>query len=200
MEKNVHLDLGCGSRARNPYSRDYLIGCDIVELKQLEDLQNFEFISVDLTKTILPFETSTFDSISAFDFIEHVPRQAYDLNGKTWSPFINLMSEIHRILKPNGIFLASTPAYPRAEVFQDPTHVNFITDKTHEYFCGSSPYAQRYGFIGSFDKLRVEWEPQKNIYDKKSSAFKKWYRKNIEYKIFKGGITHLTWELKAIKT
>lgn len=197
--EDIHLDLGCGSRARNPYRRERVVGCDIVELEQQENLSNFTFKQLDLTKRKLPFESSSFDSISAFDFIEHIPRQAYDANGDSWSPFINLMNEIYRLLKPSGIFIASTPAYPRAEVFQDPTHVNFITEKTHEYFCGNNPYAARYGFTGVFEKIRVEWEPHKNIHDHRSGAIKKWCRKNIEYRLFKGGITHLTWELRALK-
>ncbi len=197
QNKQYHLDLGCGSMARNPYSRDILIGCDIVELPQAEVKKNFEFRQVDLTKNELPFDAGSFDSVSAFDFIEHVPRQGFDSNGKTFSPFINLMNEIHRILKPGGVFLASTPAYPSQEVFQDPTHVNFITEKTHEYFCGEYPYASRYGFTGAFDVIRVEWEPQKNIYDTKSGVVHKWYRKNIQHRWLRGGFTHLTWELRA---
>ena len=197
--KTTHLDLACGNRARNPYNRDLLTGCDLFEMKQINEVNNFNFLSVDLTKRNIPFADHSFDSISAFDFIEHVPRQAFDEDGKTYSPFIQLMNEIYRILKPEGIFLASTPAYPRKEAFQDPTHVNFITDKTHEYFCGREPYAHRYGFNGFFEVVRVEWEPPKNLFNIDDSKFRKWYRKNIEFQLLKGGITHLTWELKAIK-
>lgn len=199
MSQTYHLDLGCGSRARNPYKRDQLIGCDFVELEQLIPTDNFTFVSVDLTKNKLPFDTAQFDSISAFDFIEHVPRQGYQSNGEIFFPFMNLMSEIHRLLKPGGIFLASTPAYPRAEAFQDPTHVNIITEKTHEYFCGDAPYASRYGFKGHFEIIRVEWEPQKNTYLGSSRGVGEWWRKNIEFRFFKGGFSHLTWELRAIK-
>lgn len=199
MKETVHLDLGCGSRARNPYQRQKLIGCDFAELEQLTPVDNFAFVAVDLSKNRLPFEDATFDSVSAFDFIEHIPRQAYRINGTIVFPFMELMSEIYRVLKPNGIFLASTPAYPRPEAFQDPTHVNFITEKTHEYFCGDAPYAERYGFTGRFEARRIVWEPQKNTYAGSSRGMREWWRKNVEFRFFKGGFSHLTWELQAIK-
>lgn len=72
------------------------------------------------------------------------------------------MSDIWRVLKPGGIFYARTPAYPSAAAFQDPTHVNIITDQTISYFArrpaldGSlvDPWGldlgKRYGFKGEF--------------------------------------------------
>jgi SAM-dependent methyltransferase len=81
----------------------------------------------------LPIPTSTFDSISAYDFLEHIPRFAV-INNQGQFPFINFMNEVHKSLKPNGIFYAITPCYSREEAFVDPTHINFISRKTHAYF------------------------------------------------------------------
>lgn len=47
--------------------------------------------------TSLPFESSQFDAVTAFDVIEHVPD--VDL----------LLREIRRVLRPNGIFIFQTP-------------------------------------------------------------------------------------------
>ena len=59
-----------------------------------------------------------------------------------------------------GTFFARTPACPSAAAFQDPTHVNIITDQTVSYFTkrpvpdGSLidpwglPFGQRHGFKG----------------------------------------------------
>jgi len=69
------------------------------------------------------------------------------------------MSEIHRSLKPGGVFLAITPAYPSSAAFQDPTHVNIISKDTIHYFTGNHPWGSDlgYGFIGQFEIVTSEW-------------------------------------------
>lgn len=66
-----------------------------------------------------------------------------------------LMNEVHWVLKPNGIFYAVTPAHPHQKSFADPSHVNFITQDTHTYFCGDAPLGRMDGFQRSFDAVRV---------------------------------------------
>ena len=67
------------------------------------------------------------------------------------------MNEVWRVLKPGGIFYAVTPAYPMPEAFQDPTHVNIITDQTHHYFCRDWSYTSNYGFKGRFEIVAAKW-------------------------------------------
>lgn len=65
------------------------------------------FKRANLAVGALPYETNFFDSVSAYDVLEHIPRQAIDFqSGELKLPFINLMSEIWRILIPNGRFYA----------------------------------------------------------------------------------------------
>jgi SAM-dependent methyltransferase len=198
MNKSRHLDIGCGTAPRNPYHRDLLFACDLEDMEKNKIENGFHFKKVDLASEPLPFPDNYFTSISAFDVLEHIPRQAFDKTGKSIAPFINLMSEIYRVLEPNGLLLASTPAYPRPEAFQDPTHVNFITETTHTYFCGEQAYATRYGFKGNFLVKKAAWETQKNLYDSNTPKMRKIIR-NIQRRFLKGGITHFTWELTAIK-
>jgi SAM-dependent methyltransferase len=113
-------------------------------------------IGCDLAIAPIPCDANTFDFITAFDFIEHIPRVAI-IDGSTKFPFINLMNEIFRALKPGGLFFAKTPAYPCKEAFQDPTHVNIITEDTFPlYFCNQSA-GRIYGFSGSFTLVAQEW-------------------------------------------
>jgi SAM-dependent methyltransferase len=70
------------------------------------------------------------------------------------------MSEIYRCLKPNGIFIALTPAYPSEAAFQDPTHVNIISRTTIGYFAGEEPWAKLlgYGFDQEFSVVTETWQ------------------------------------------
>ncbi|MEK0419214.1 MAG: hypothetical protein RI949_3220 [Pseudomonadota bacterium] len=193
-----HLDLGCGYAPRNPLNQSLLYGCDLLDTSGIPEAPSFEYKQVNLVLDGIPYPDNYFDSVSAFDFIEHVPRQSMDAQGRPTLPFIALMNEIHRVLVPDGLLIASTTAFPHAQAFQDPTHVNIITDKTHEYFCGDDPYAKRYGFNGRFHAQRVVFELGKNVFDRKSSTLTKVLR-NFHRRWFKGGQPHLTWELMAKK-
>jgi hypothetical protein len=107
------------------------------------------------------------------------------------------MNEIYQALLPSDIFIASTPAYPHLEAFQDPTHVDIITVKTNEYFCGNDSYASRYGFVGRFRVNRIAFGVQKYIRSKFFSAEKR--LRNFHHRLFNSVLPHLTWELSAEK-
>jgi SAM-dependent methyltransferase len=193
-----HLDLGCGSKPRNPYFHSQLYGCDVRDPDNLVKETEFNYSKVNLATQKIPYPDNFFDSVSAFDFIEHIPRIGNLPDGSTDYPFINLMDEIYRVLCHGGIFVAATPAFPNAQAFQDPTHVNIITDKTHEYFSGDFPKARMYGFKGNFLKKTVEWGVPKNAHNVLEPKWRKIYR-NFEHVVFKSGKTHLIWELIAMK-
>ena len=154
---SVHLDLGCGASPRNPFAAEILYGTDFSEFgSRMQD--GIRFVSADLTRT-LPFEADSFSSISAYDVLEHIPRWERLADGSIIFPFVDLMQEIYRVLRPNGIFYAVTPGYPSNAAFQDPTHINFITQETLAYFSGDSVHAENlgYGFSGKFDVLHNSW-------------------------------------------
>lgn len=148
------LDLGCGKNPKNPFNAVKVCGVDI----RATDNDNIRV--ADLAVMPIPFQDNSFDYVTAFDFIEHIPRVSYLPQLRFC--FVELMNEIYRVLKPGGIFLSYTPAYPAAEAFQDPTHVNIITEKTFPiYFCMQSRSASIYGFNGYFKLEKNEWNKQR---------------------------------------
>ena len=189
-----HLDIGCGSSPRNPFSQDLLYGVDILSV----DASNldFEYVRSDVVLEKLPFEDSFFDSISCYDFLEHIPRTIHR-DSKLEFSFVGFMNEVHRILKPKGIFYALTPGYPNQAAFVDPTHVNFITSKSHKYFTLPKLRARPYGFKGSFKLAkRVKWVKVTN--ELEENNFKKLLNKFFYFFFFKKR-SHLLWQFECIK-
>ena len=195
MKPGRHLDIGCGAKYRNPMDYASRYGVDLYIPKDLP--VGVEFRKANLTTEPIPFEDNYFDAVSAFDFIEHVPRVVVDGSGSTRFPFIDLMNEIWRVLKPGGVFYALTPAYPRPEAFQDPTHVNIITDRTHEYFTGKKPYAANYGFKGGFEVVNIQWIHPRNAKTAGWSLRKS--LRSLYLQLSMNPKTHLLWEIRASK-
>jgi ubiquinone/menaquinone biosynthesis C-methylase UbiE len=71
---------------------------------------NNEFFVADLNGH-LKFSDNTFDAITSFETIEHVKNQN------------NMLSEFHRILKPGGMMLMSTPD---KDIYTDKVGINSI--------------------------------------------------------------------------
>jgi SAM-dependent methyltransferase len=155
------IDLGSGSTPRNHYGAHRLIALDCQDLS----IPNYKRCRLGIDS--LPFADQQIDYFTAFDAIEHVPRVLWR-DGELINPFIFLMSEIFRCLKPGGLFYAETPAYPHGVAFQDPTHVNILTEESIYYFCPrldpNDPninqllkQCQAYGFSGSFELISQTW-------------------------------------------
>lgn len=150
LGSELSLDLGCGPQPRNPFGATQLKGID------RRGNADGSILGADLALEPIPFDNCSIDYVTAYDFIEHVPRIIYAPEARY--AFVELMNEVHRVLRPGGIFLSFTPAIPHGEAFRDPTHVNFITDETFPlYFCGVAPWARMYGFEGTFDCIGQEW-------------------------------------------
>lgn len=147
----ISVDLGCGSTPRNPFNANLVYGIDI------NDIPELNIIKKDLVFDNLPFPDNYVDYISAFDFIEHIPRIIYTPERR--QPFIELMNEIWRTLKPGGLFYSFTPAFPHPQAFYDPTHVNYITEETFAlYFDNVNILARKYGFIGKFKIIEQKFQ------------------------------------------
>ena len=131
------LDLGCGPKPKNFFNANIVYGIDV-----REDLE-LNIIKADLAIDNIPFPDNFFEYVTAHDFIEHIPRILYLPQRK--APFVDLMSEIWRVLKTGGQFLSFTPAFPQAAAFWDPTHVNIITEQSFPlYFDNEYIWAKPY--------------------------------------------------------
>lgn len=146
LDKSKSLDLGCGFNPANPFDAENVSGLDLYE-----DIDNNIFMC-NLGFDKLPFDDNSFDYITAFDLIEHIPRFAYRDN-ESLTPFIFLMNEVWRVLKKDGIFLSFTPVFPFLGSFQDPTHNNIITHSTYKYYFSNAKHsiASHYGIKSSFE-------------------------------------------------
>lgn len=174
------LDLGCGPNPKNHFRADEVFGVDIL------DFGNENIRIADLAIDAIPFEDNTFDFVTGYDFLEHIPRILY-LGRERKQPFIDVMSEVWRVLKPGGQTFFATPAFPHPAAFQDPQHVNIITESSILYF--SAPHylelCQAYGFKGKFEVIQHVWA------DKPVRVCEASYYHVVPY--------HLIWHLRAIK-
>jgi SAM-dependent methyltransferase len=168
INSNSHLDLGCGGNPRNPFGAERVYGIDLIPGLDFSSV-GVEYLQLK-QDFILPFADNSLDTVSGFDFLEHLSR-AWRKDLGT-NEFIHFMNEVFRVLKPGGVALFVTPAFPSRMAFSDPTHQNIITCETIRYFIGpdsiTSPpaYELNYGFEGNFKLLCQFWvRPPKVIFN-----------------------------------
>lgn len=139
------LDLGCGLAPKDPFFTGHAAGIDITN-----PTNRLDITASDLFSEPIPHVDSSFEYITALSFLQLVPKLIY-LNNERRFCFIELMNEIHRVLKPGGIFASLTPAFSSTEAMGDPTYVNLITETTFpDFFCFPKIQAKAYGFEGKF--------------------------------------------------
>jgi SAM-dependent methyltransferase len=151
LDVELSLDLGSGPMPKNPFNAVDVFGVDIRSYDINSKVKKCSIGSQDL-----PFEDNQFDVVTAFDVLEHIPRASIS-GAKTIFPFVEAMNQVWRVLKPGGLFYSQTPCYPMKEAFQDPTHVNIMTEDTLRLYFGERAWARIYGFKGSFRLVSEGW-------------------------------------------
>ena len=86
------LDLGCGESPRNPFEANNIFGVDV------RNINDSRIKIANLFIDPIPFESEYFDFVTAFDFIEHIPRVLSLFNpisqkNEIKNPFVELMNE-----------------------------------------------------------------------------------------------------------
>jgi SAM-dependent methyltransferase len=93
----------------------------------------------DLEK--LPYSWASdneYNEIHAYDVLEHTGQQG------DWRFFFSQFSELHRILRPNGLLVASVPQWGSMWAWGDPSHKRIISLGTLA-FLSQGHYAQHVG-------------------------------------------------------
>lgn len=107
----------------------------------------------DLNVHPLPFEDNSFDSIHAYEVLEHLASLG------DYKFFFAEFSEYWRILKPGGMFYATVPDLRSPWLFGDPSHtrvisqesIGFLSQAMYEEYVGKTAMSDfRYLYSADF--------------------------------------------------
>jgi SAM-dependent methyltransferase len=102
------LDVGCGKRKyESDDPKDKIIGVDINRDSQADIIYNLN------KRPWKPFKTNEFDKIYSSHCIEHL------------NDWVDVLKEMIRITKPNGIIEILTPHFSSGSAFSTIGHVNY---------------------------------------------------------------------------
>lgn len=119
-DEKLLLDLAAGQNKREGFKGvDEWPGSDIVW---------------DLFKFPYPFEDNSVDEVHSSHFIEHIPMEYVEVNGKSKDMLFAFIDEVYRMLKVGGKATLIFPNCQSTRAFQDPTHRRFIPAATAYYF------------------------------------------------------------------
>ena len=165
--------------------RELLIGCGNNRDKKVwlkkdkfENLTTLDITSScnpdvvwDLTQVPLPFEDNSFDEIHAYDVLEHTGAQG------DYEFFFKQFTDLHRILKPDGLLLGICPAWNSEDLWGDPSHTRvigpstilFLSQKEYRDRVGKTPMSDfRYMYQADFDIIHSETREQKFLFGLKA--------------------------------
>jgi SAM-dependent methyltransferase len=123
--RQMKIDLGSGRVRRKGY-----LSIDRIWNKEVDVVCDME--------ERLPFADNSIDGVFSRHLFEHIRN------------LIPLFEEVYRVCKPGARVIINVPYYTSIKAYKDPTHVNFFTEKTFEYFVGNSWENFVFPFIGSF--------------------------------------------------
>jgi SAM-dependent methyltransferase len=132
----IELELGCGNRKQNRQA----IGVDMLDYPDVD-------IVGDVYEVLASFPTQSVDAVYSFHFVEHVPDVP------------KLLSELARIVKPNGHVEFVAPHFSNPYFYSDPTHRSFFGLYTFCYFSNKSPFLRHvptYGYTAEFSIVKVD--------------------------------------------
>lgn len=115
---SVVLDVACGDgfgcRIMSPHVIK-MIGLDINKELIQKNQQKNKITNISFEEgnaCMLDYQDQSFDTITGMEIIEHIPLDKVQ----------NFISEIHRVLKPDGVFICSTPQNSMGSIPVVPWH------------------------------------------------------------------------------
>lgn len=125
------IDLACGQRKITKEQLGVTEECEVIGVDIAGDCD----IHHDLFNHFpYPFEDNSADQIHSSHFIEHIPMEYVEIDGKMKDKLFAFVDECYRILKPGGRLTLIFPNALSVRAFQDPTHRRFIPAATVFYF------------------------------------------------------------------
>lgn len=106
----MKVELGCG-----PNKKDGFIGIDLINLPGVDIVHNIE-------DGLSCLDDNSVDEMISSHLLEHI------------NNLENLMNEIHRVLKPNGIKTIIVPHFSNPYYYSDYTHKRFFGLYSMDYF------------------------------------------------------------------
>lgn len=110
MKSSNKINIGCGKNIRKGY-----LNLDSVKLPNVDVVH-------DLNKYPWPLKDNTFDEVLCDNVLEHL------------DSIIEPMEEIWRISRNKNKIIIKVPIYPSIWAMADPTHKQFFTYMTFNYF------------------------------------------------------------------
>lgn len=118
-KRGLKLNLGSGLNHRPGY---YSFDC--------LPLPGVDILS-DLNEPLCELPDNSVEAVYTRHTLEHLPR------------FVELMAELHRVMRPDGRLEIIVPHFSNPYAFSDPTHVRFFGLYSFFYFCEYSEQPKR---------------------------------------------------------
>lgn len=115
----MELLLGCGASRVKKLSVEGRAAWSALVTLDINDAHAPDVVH-DIARLPLPFADDSFDEIHAYEVMEHVGQQG------DWRFFFDQWSDLWRILKPGGLFFATSPHPSSPWAWGDPGHTRVI--------------------------------------------------------------------------